>query len=79
MGFVDVENVLHFQTLQAGDLFIFPKGVVHYQYNNGQGSAFAISAFGSANVGTITTPRSVFLTNTLRMILLPSLSGLMYQ
>ena len=60
VGFVDAENVLHFQTLQAGDLFIFPKGVAHYQYNNGQDSAFAISAFGSANAGTILLLRLFF-------------------
>ncbi|XVE96401.1 hypothetical protein REPUB_Repub02eG0218500 [Reevesia pubescens] len=63
VGFVGAENVLHIQTLQAGDLFIFPKGVVHYQCNYGQDSAFAISAFGSANAGTITSPGSVFSTN----------------
>ncbi|XWS66650.1 hypothetical protein CRYUN_Cryun05aG0218800 [Craigia yunnanensis] len=63
VGFVDAENVLLFQTLQAGDLFIFPKGVVHYQYNYGQDPTFAISAFGGANARTITTPGSVFSTN----------------
>lgn len=63
VGFVDAENVLHFQTLQAGDLFIFPKGVVHYQYNHGEEAAFAVSAFGGANAKTITASRSVFPTN----------------
>ncbi|XP_017617585.2 putative germin-like protein 9-2 [Gossypium arboreum] len=56
VGFVDANDVLHTQTLQTGDLFIFPVGVVHYQYNYGQDLAFAISAFGSANVRTIPTP-----------------------
>ncbi|KAG4152016.1 hypothetical protein ERO13_D04G098266v2 [Gossypium hirsutum] len=56
VGFVDANDVLHTLTLQAGDLFIFPVGVVHYQYNYGRDLAFAISAFGSANVRTITTP-----------------------
>ncbi|XVF76177.1 hypothetical protein PTKIN_Ptkin13bG0245600 [Pterospermum kingtungense] len=63
VGFVDAENVFRFQTLQARDLFIFPKGVIHYQYNYGQDAAFAVSAFSSANAGTITTLRSVFSTN----------------
>ncbi|TYH76983.1 hypothetical protein ES332_D04G122900v1 [Gossypium tomentosum] len=71
VGFVDANDVLHTLTLQAGDLFIFPVGVVHYQYNYGRDLAFAISAFGSANVRTITTPG---LSKRL-----PSLARLMHQ
>ncbi|OMO68329.1 Germin [Corchorus olitorius] len=63
VGFVDAKNILRIKTLQPGDLFMFPKGVVHYQFNNGEESAFAVSAFGSSNAGTITIPRSVFLTS----------------
>ncbi|TYI87138.1 hypothetical protein E1A91_D04G115900v1 [Gossypium mustelinum] len=61
VGFVDANDVLHTLTLQAGDLFIFLVGVVHYQYNYGRDLAFAISAFGSANVRTITTPVALHL------------------
>ncbi|OVA06041.1 Germin [Macleaya cordata] len=63
VGFVDTTNKLYTQTLQAGDLFVFPKGLVHYQYNvDPQDSSFAISAFGSANAGTVSVPASVFTT-----------------
>ncbi|MBA0792192.1 hypothetical protein Gohar_016712 [Gossypium harknessii] len=32
-GFVDTTNKLFTQRLQAGDIFVFPKGLVHYQFN----------------------------------------------
>ncbi|XXG65069.1 hypothetical protein AAC387_Pa05g2865 [Persea americana] len=63
VGFVDTANKLYTQTLQTGDLFVFPKGLVHYQYNtNANSSATAISAFGGANAGTVSVPISVFAT-----------------
>ncbi|XP_008788946.2 germin-like protein 9-3 [Phoenix dactylifera] len=62
VGFVDTANKLYVQTLQPGDMFVFPKGLVHYQYNGGEGQAIAISAFGSASAGTVSIPGSVFAT-----------------
>ncbi|KAI3837034.1 hypothetical protein MKW98_005367 [Papaver atlanticum] len=63
VGFIDTTNMLFTQTLQPGDLFIFPKGLVHFQYNkNTTELATAISAFGSANAGTVSVPMSVFTT-----------------
>ncbi|XP_040993311.1 germin-like protein 9-3 [Juglans microcarpa x Juglans regia] len=63
VGFVDTTNKLYNQTLQVGDMFIFPKGLVHFQYNaNTTGTATAVSAFGSANAGTISIPANVFTT-----------------
>ncbi|KAK9907828.1 hypothetical protein M0R45_000199 [Rubus argutus] len=64
VGFVDTKNNLFNQTLQAGDMFVFPKGLVHYQYNaDSQNSALAISAFGSASAGTVSIPATLFTTN----------------
>ncbi|KAI3994493.1 hypothetical protein MKX01_012750 [Papaver californicum] len=61
VGFIDTTNMLFTQTLQSGDMFIFPKGLVHFQYNkNATESAAAVSAFGSANAGTVSVPMSVF-------------------
>ncbi|KAF9594391.1 hypothetical protein IFM89_030993 [Coptis chinensis] len=60
VGLVDTTNEYFNQTLQEGDLFIFPKGLVHYQYNSNSKGAIAISAFGSANAGTVSIPRTVF-------------------
>ncbi|XP_068661140.1 germin-like protein 9-3 [Aristolochia californica] len=64
VGFVDTTNKLYTQTLQVADMFVFPKGLVHYQYNaDAQNSATAISAFGSANAGTVSMPGSLFNTS----------------
>nr|CAD1818046.1 unnamed protein product [Ananas comosus var. bracteatus] len=60
VGFVDTTDKLYTQTLQPGDLFVFPKGLVHFQYNRGSESALAVSAFGSANAGTVSVPAAVF-------------------
>ncbi|KAL7228411.1 hypothetical protein ACSBR2_007181 [Camellia fascicularis] len=61
VGFVDTKNVLYNQTLQIGDMFVFPKGLIHFQYNrNHNKSALAISAFGSASAGIVSVPVSVF-------------------
>ncbi|KAL5763726.1 hypothetical protein ACOSQ2_016320 [Xanthoceras sorbifolium] len=63
VGFVDTTNKLFSQTLQAGDMFVFPKGLVHFQYNaDTQKPATAVSAFGSANAGTVLLPVTLFTT-----------------
>ncbi|KAA8544267.1 hypothetical protein F0562_022279 [Nyssa sinensis] len=63
VGFVDTTNELFTQTLQAGDIFVFPKGLVHFQYNaDEKNPALAISGFGSANAGTVSVPTNVFTT-----------------
>ncbi|KAK9911308.1 hypothetical protein M0R45_035225 [Rubus argutus] len=61
VGLVDTKNVLYTQTLQPGDMFIFPKGLIHYQCNSDpQIPATAIAAFGSASARAVTVPPSVF-------------------
>ncbi|EXB38439.1 Germin-like protein 9-3 [Morus notabilis] len=63
VGFIDTTNKLFTQSLQAGDIFVFPKGLVHFQYNSDpQNFALAISAFGSANAGTVSLPNTLFAT-----------------
>lgn len=61
VGFVDTTNKLYTQSLQTGDVFVFPKGLVHYQFNaDAQNQALAISAFGSASAGTVSLPSTLF-------------------
>ncbi|XP_021897694.1 putative germin-like protein 9-2 [Carica papaya] len=63
VGFVDSKNVLYTQNLTMGDMFVFPKGLVHFQYNPHNNSpAIALSAFGSANAGTVSVPATLFAT-----------------
>ncbi|KAJ0984435.1 hypothetical protein J5N97_002791 [Dioscorea zingiberensis] len=61
VGFVDSTNKLFTQVLYAGDLFVFPKGLVHFQANmDASYPAVALSAFGSANAGTVSLPKNLF-------------------
>ncbi|KAF7060053.1 hypothetical protein CFC21_066878 [Triticum aestivum] len=60
VGFVDTAGKLYTQDLAAGDMFVFPKGLVHYQSNPGQSPAVALSAFGSSAPGTVSVPVTVF-------------------
>ncbi|XP_061344623.1 germin-like protein 9-3 [Gastrolobium bilobum] len=61
VGFVNTTNKFFTQNVQAGDLFIFLKGLVHFQHNaDTKIPALAISAFGSANAGTISLPNTLF-------------------
>lgn len=49
--------------LKPGDVFVFPKGLVHFQYNVGRTPAFAFVAFGNQNPGIILIPKAVFGSN----------------
>ncbi|GLJ47600.1 hypothetical protein SUGI_1005200 [Cryptomeria japonica] len=61
VGVVDTTGKLFTQTLYGGDLFVFPKGLLHFQMNEDiNNKAVAISAFGSASAGTVTFPSALF-------------------
>jgi quercetin dioxygenase-like cupin family protein len=51
VGFVDTNNTLFATTIKAGELFVFPKALVHFQLNVGNGPALAFSALSSQNPG----------------------------
>ncbi|XP_059431299.1 germin-like protein 9-3 [Corylus avellana] len=63
VGFVDTTNKLFTQTLQTSDIFVFLKGLVHFQYNSANATALAVSAFGSANAGLVSLPNTLFNTS----------------
>ena len=60
VGFIVTANRLYTQDLGPGNMFVFPKGLVHYQSNPGQSRAVALSAFGSSAPGTVSVPVTVF-------------------
>ncbi|KAM0045285.1 putative germin, rmlC-like cupin domain superfamily, rmlC-like jelly roll [Helianthus debilis subsp. tardiflorus] len=73
VGFVDSTNKLYTQTLETGDMFIFPKGLVHYQYNaDGKVPAVAVAAFGSASASSVSIPGSLFGTSIEDVVLAKS-------
>ncbi|KAJ7567596.1 hypothetical protein O6H91_02G154500 [Diphasiastrum complanatum] len=65
VGFVTStpENKLFAQTINAGELFIFPRGLVHFQLNVGYGTAVAFSGFNSQNQGTSQVAKALFASN----------------
>ncbi|CAL8120462.1 unnamed protein product [Prunus armeniaca] len=73
VGLIDTKNNLYTQKLQTGDLFIFPKGLVHYQCNSDpQRPATAIAAFGSSSARAVTVLPAVFTTGVDDVILAKS-------
>ncbi|XP_068656177.1 putative germin-like protein 2-1 [Aristolochia californica] len=65
VGFItsNPENRLITKTLQKGDVFVFPVGLVHFQYNNGSTDVVAIAALNSQNPGVISIADAVFGSN----------------
>ncbi|KAF2316343.1 hypothetical protein GH714_041684 [Hevea brasiliensis] len=48
------------KVLKAGDVFVFPLGLIHFQLNIGKTPAVAIAALNSQNPGVVTTANTVF-------------------
>ncbi|VAH01921.1 germin-like protein 5-1 [Triticum urartu] len=60
VGFITTANKLVSKTIAAGDVFVFPRGLVHFQKNNGAGPASVISAFNSQFPGTQSLAMTLF-------------------
>ncbi|XP_037481702.1 putative germin-like protein 2-1 isoform X1 [Triticum dicoccoides] len=62
VGFVtsNPDNKLFSKVLNKGDVFVFPQGLIHFQYNCGTKEAIAIAALSSKNPGVITIANAVF-------------------
>ncbi|CAM0953145.1 unnamed protein product [Alopecurus aequalis] len=72
VGFIDTTGKLYTKDLVVGDMFVFPKGLVHYQSNQGSSLAVALSGFGSASAGTVSVPVTVFGTGVDDLVLAKS-------
>ncbi|TKW39223.1 hypothetical protein SEVIR_1G164600v4 [Setaria viridis] len=62
VGFVtsNPDNKLFTKILNKGDVFVFPEGLIHFQFNYGTNSAVALAALSSQNPGVITVANTVF-------------------
>ncbi|TVT98961.1 hypothetical protein EJB05_55697, partial [Eragrostis curvula] len=62
VGFVtsNPENKLFTKVLNKGDVFVFPQGLIHFQFNYGTNKAIALAALSSQNPGVITVANAVF-------------------
>lgn len=65
VGFVTTapDNKLFAQTLHPGELFVFPRGLIHFQLNIGKGPAFGFAGFNSQNPGASQVAKAVFASN----------------
>ncbi|CAK7341291.1 unnamed protein product [Dovyalis caffra] len=65
VGFVtsNPDNRLISKVLNPGDVFVFPVGLIHFQFNVGKTKAVAIAALSSQNPGVITIANAVFGSN----------------
>ncbi|KAK7844514.1 germin-like protein subfamily 1 member 7 [Quercus suber] len=64
VGFVTSNpNKLFTKVLNKGDIFVFPIGLIHFQFNIGETNALAFSGLSSQNPGLITIANAVFGSN----------------
>ncbi|PKI43037.1 hypothetical protein CRG98_036516 [Punica granatum] len=65
VGFVNSnpENSLFAKVLNPGDVYVFPKGMIHFQLNVGKTKAVAVAGLSSQNPGVITIANALFNTN----------------
>lgn len=60
VGFITTNNQLISKTIKTGEVFVFPKGLVHFQKNVGYGLASVIAAFNSQLAGTQSIATTLF-------------------
>ncbi|GMI79122.1 hypothetical protein like AT5G39110 [Hibiscus trionum] len=62
VGFVtsNPDNRLFTKVLKAGDVFVFPVGLIHFQFNVGKTNAVAFAGLSSQNPGVIGIANAVF-------------------
>jgi quercetin dioxygenase-like cupin family protein len=60
VGFVSTDNKLFAVTVNAGDVFVFPRGLLHFELNVGKGKATAIAALNSQNPGVQAQAAALF-------------------
>ncbi|XP_010522863.1 PREDICTED: germin-like protein subfamily 2 member 2 [Tarenaya hassleriana] len=60
VGFITTTNKLFSKTIKKGEVFVFPRGLVHFQKNNGKSPAAVLSAFNSQLPGTVSMAVNLF-------------------
>lgn len=60
VGFVTTNNVYYSKVLTTGEMFVIPRGLVHFQRNVGEGKALAFTAFNSHLPGVVILATTAF-------------------
>ncbi|CAK9218007.1 unnamed protein product [Sphagnum troendelagicum] len=72
-GFISFDGVLYAETLQKGDIYIFPKGTLHFQINVGTGPAISFNSLNSQAPGFLVAANQLLLSNIPAAVLESSL------
>ncbi|OIT30855.1 PREDICTED: germin-like protein subfamily 2 member 1 [Nicotiana attenuata] len=59
-GFITTDNIFVNKLITKGEVFVFPRGLIHFQFNVGRGNATIIVAFNSQNPGVQLIALSMF-------------------
>ncbi|XP_009764960.1 germin-like protein subfamily 2 member 1 [Nicotiana sylvestris] len=59
-GFITTDNVFVNKLITKGEVFVFPRGLIHFSFNVGRGNATIIVAFNSQNPGVQVIAISMF-------------------
>lgn len=59
-GFIDTKSDLFQSVLREGDVFVFPKGLLHYCLNGGFEDAIVYSVFNAQNPGVVDLANAMF-------------------
>ncbi|GMH21970.1 hypothetical protein Nepgr_023813 [Nepenthes gracilis] len=60
IGFVSTGNVFYSKVLRKGELFVVPRGLVHFERNIGKGKALIFAAFNGQMPGTVSIAPTLF-------------------
>ncbi|GAB4845570.1 hypothetical protein Ancab_038975 [Ancistrocladus abbreviatus] len=60
VGFVTTGNVFYSKVLTKGEMFVIPRGLVHFQKNVGKGKVLLLTSFNSQLPGTVDIPTTLF-------------------
>ncbi len=72
-GFISFDGVLYAETLQQGDIYIFPRGTLHFQINVGTGPAITFNSLNSQYPGFLVAANQFLLSNIPAAVLEASL------
>ncbi|CAK9215539.1 unnamed protein product [Sphagnum troendelagicum] len=74
-GFISFDNILYAETLQEGDVYIFPKGSLHFQLNVGNGPAVTFNSLNSQNPGFLSAANQLLVTKIPEKVLETSIGN----
>ncbi|XP_058226551.1 germin-like protein subfamily 3 member 4 [Rhododendron vialii] len=73
-GFIDTQNQLFQRTLKEGDVFVFPRGLLHFCLNSGFESAVGFSVLNSQNPGLVSISGAMFGSEVMKLLKLRLIS-----